>query len=857
MQGKVLTVLVALSLSFWFAAASVVQGEIAAQEEMELVCRNWLSYMVYQKGAWAEATDPQIVDVDDMVQGDTVLARCFSIAPRGFVVVPVLKELPPIKAYSDEYRLDVDQKVGLPQLLTEVLLHRTRVFVKRYGSLDVLQPITPGMPSGGGHRAEWNRFLRSESKFEDDLTKGKFQPLAQVGPLLTTAWHQSAPYNNSCPMGDGGRCVAGCVAIAAAQIMKYWDWPPTGTGGHSYTWDGDQSCGGHAGGGSLSATFSDSYDWQNMLDDYSGGYTPGQADAVAELCYEVGVAFEMDYGFCGSGAYPSRAVTVFPTYFGYDSSIRQEDRACYTPAEWFSIIQTEINDGRPMQYKITGHSIVCDGWRDTGGQNQYHMNYGWGGSCTAWYTIDSLYCFWEPDSLCPPMEEYLIRNIIYEGGIPEEILRYDDDSAYYYWCIPHELGLDLFNVRFTPAWDCVLKSAEFLFYRKVGNGPVRIYVWDDTSGYPFQKIDSVDVPDPSVQLYPCWTTVDFTSKNAALNSLSDFHIGYTSLGPPQTDTVAILSDDGEPVGTQHRSIEFYNGAWGTMYEDWGMDLNFMIRAVVEKRSTVDTLVYDDDTPYYYWRIPDQFGDDLFNVRFTPAWDYVLKSAQFLFYYKTGIGAVRIYVWEDTSGYPAEKIDSVDVAHGHIQTVPDWTTIDFSSKTITLRSLSDFHIGYTPLGSPETDTLAILSDDGEPVGTEHRSIEFYNGAWGTMYDDWGVDVNFMIRAVVEEAETTDVEEEPFIAAQPGKFELFQNYPNPFNPQTQIRYYLPEATRVTLTIYNLLGQRVRILVEEYQNAGAKTVLWDGKDDHLKDVASGVYFYRLKTGEFRQTRKMVLIK
>ena len=690
MHGKALMVLVAVSLSLCFFAAPDMQAEIATQEEMELVCQNWLSYMVYQKGAWAGATHPQIVDVDEIVEVDTVLARCFSLAPSGFVVVPVLKELPPIKAYSEEYGLDVNERDGFPQLLREVLLHRTRVYTKRYGSLEAVQPITGDMPLGCGHRVEWNRFLKSQEEFKIDLTEGKFTPLTQAGPLLTDSWHQSAPYNNFCPMGDGGRCVVGCVATAAAQIMRYWNWPPSGTGSHSYTWDGDQSCEGDVGGGTLSATFSDPYDWQNMLDDYSGGSTLEEAEAVAELCYEVGVAFEMDYGACGSGAYPSLALTVFPTYFGYDSSIKQENRVLHTAAEWFSIIQTEINDGRPMHYSITQHSIVCDGWRDTGGQNQYHMNYGWGGPFTAWYTIDSLYCHWEPDSLCPPMQESLIRRIICEGGIPGE---------------------------------------------------------------------------------------------------------------------------------------------------------------------EDTLVYDDDTPHSYWRIPHERGHDLFNVRFTPLWDYHLKSAQFLFYYKTGIGAIRIYVWEDTGGYPAEKIDSVDVAHGNIQTYPDWTTIDFSSKNVILSSLSDFHIGYTPLGPPETDTVAIVSDDGLPPGTEHRSIEFYDGVWVTMYDDWEVDLNFMIRALVEK--TTDVEEEQFTAVEPSRYELFQNYPNPFNPQTKVRYYLPKATWVTLTIHNVLGQRVRTLVDEYQNAGAKTLLWDGKDNHLKEVASGIYFYRLKTGEFNQTKKMVLIK
>jgi len=354
--------------------------------------------------------------IDEIVEGDTVLAHCFSIAPRGFVVVPILKELPPIKAYSEECGLDVDQREGLPQLVREVLLHRIRQYARIYSSLDAVQPKSGDVLLGREHKAEWNRFLKSEQEFKDDLTQGKFQSLTEVGPLLTTSWHQSIPYKNFCPIGYGdGRCVVGCVATAAAQIMKYWNWPPYGTGSHSYEWDGDNSCNGPVGGGTLNATFSDPYDWGNILDDYGGGYTQEQADAVAELCYEVGVAFEMDYGVCGSGTWTYMALTVFPDYFRYSPSIDKKDRSDHTAATWFSIIQNEINNGRPMQYRIYSHSIVCDGWRDTYGQNQYHINYGWDDSHTTWYTIDNIYCPWEG---CDPSEEYLIRYIMPEVESP-------------------------------------------------------------------------------------------------------------------------------------------------------------------------------------------------------------------------------------------------------------------------------------------------------------------------------------------------------------------------------------------------------------------------------------------------------
>ena len=408
MHRKILIILIALSLSLFTFNIPEVSAERARQEEMELVCQNWLSYMVYQKGAWAGETRPEIIQVDEIIENDTVLARCFSVSPMGYVVVPVLKELPPIKAYSEKCRLDVDQRIGFPQLLREVLLHRIRMYSMRYGSLDAVQPPTGDVLLGREHKAEWNLFLKSQQEFEGELGRGEFSPLLQAGPLLRSSWVQGSPFNNLCPMGDGGRYVVGCVATAAAQIMKYWNWPPSGTGSYSYVWDGDDSCDGPVGGGTLSATFSDAYDWGNMPDSCDLGCTAPQRDALAELCYEVGVAFEMDYGACGSGTWTHMATTVFPTYFKYDPSIDREDRDQHTAASWFAIIQEQINRGHPMQYRIYGHSIVCDGWRYSGEQNQYHINYGWGGSHTTWFTIDNIYCPWTG---CDPMVEYMIRNI--------------------------------------------------------------------------------------------------------------------------------------------------------------------------------------------------------------------------------------------------------------------------------------------------------------------------------------------------------------------------------------------------------------------------------------------------------------
>jgi hypothetical protein len=88
--------------------------------------------------------------------------------------------------------------------------------------------------------------------------------------------------------------------------------------------------------------------------------------------------------------------------------------------------------------------------------------------------------------------------------------------------------------------------------------------------------------------------------------------------------------------------------------------------------------------------------------------------------------------------------------------------------------------------------------------------------------------------------------------PTKFGLDQNYPNPFNPSTEIRFALPQDSRVSLKVYNSLGQEVQTLIDGETPAGYHTARFDAGR-----IASGVYFYRLQAGNFIETRKMMLVK
>ncbi len=150
-----------------------------------------------------------------------------------------------------------------------------------------------------------------------------------------------------------------------------------------------------------------------------------------------------------------------------------------------------------------------------------------------------------------------------------------------------------------------------------------------------------------------------------------------------------------------------------------------------------------------------------------------------------------------------------------------------------------------------DTVTVSFDASNiPAGEYHGYIDLFG------YDIYHEEdmVRIPVTMVVDQVVGIDEVQE---AGLPREFKLYQNYPNPFNPSTEIRYDLPAASDVKLEIFNMLGQRISVPVNERQNAGSKHIHWIGRDSNGNEIASGVYFYRLRAGEYVQTRKMLLLK
>ena len=220
--------------------------------------------------------------------------------------------------------------------------------------------------------------------FKNNLRAGK------VEPMLTAEWDQDAPYYNHCPMYNGSYCLTGCPATSLSMVFYYWKFPtdPTpeveGYTNESYGFE-------------VTALPSITFDWDNMLDKYTGSYTPAQADAVAWLMRYIGQEEHMDYTPSASGAMGADILRAVK-FFGYDEEMAKLEfktvtddygeiiEQYYNDEEWAAMLQNEMYEGRPVVYCAydydswwgwSGHAFNVDGYNPT--DNTYHVNWGWSG----------------------------------------------------------------------------------------------------------------------------------------------------------------------------------------------------------------------------------------------------------------------------------------------------------------------------------------------------------------------------------------------------------------------------------------------------------------------------------------------
>jgi hypothetical protein len=252
-------------------------------------------------------------------------------------------------------------------------------------------------------------------------------------------------------------------------------------------------------------------------------------------------------------------------------------------------------------------------------------------------------------------------------------------------------------------------------------------------------------------------------------------------------------------------------------------------------------------PQFLNFLPGDFRRDYLNIdsAYIPFWNSSLpyRTEEF-------IGADRT---AQKDGYPETvQLDTFRVNHAY-----DPWEVDLDGKLPGVGYFSPLdgsEVIYTFLSAYDTS-----ASDGKPVALKHLTDDF-----AVIYFDFplyfvkeDIATQILHQAISDLRTFTHVERGDEGVKVPASFSLQQNYPNPFNSETVIEYFLSKQSSVKITIYNILGQRVKTLLDQKETAGYKKVIWDGKNEKGRAVSSGIYFYRMETEKFAQTKKMLLLK
>ncbi len=255
----------------------------------------------------------------------------------------------------------------------------------------------------------------------------------------------------------------------------------------------------------------------------------------------------------------------------------------------------------------------------------------------------------------------------------------------------------------------------------------------------------------------------------------------------------------------------------------------------------------------------EFGEDVididagFAIRFTPLnYPADLTETQFYVYEidTTKSANMKIHIYDDNGidNSPGDLLrESISIS---VDTI-GWYTLLLDD--IPIIESGDVYILLT---WDDPSAIMLLGMD-EKANCNDRS--WYFDGTDTWYALEVLNIAWrpMIRLIAPQS-TTDIEqEEPLAYTIPKDYNIMQNYPNPFNPDTYITFELPKYDKINLSIYNLSGQLVRILCDDNYKAGRYTLHWNGKDNQGNKLSSGIYIYRLSTVDYKESRKMILLK
>ncbi len=355
------------------ALITILFGNIYAKPVDETTARTVASHFYAVKfNRPLETLTPTIAYRASAIRGKNGSEPSFYVVnfnSEGFVIVAGDDRVQPILAFSDE-----------GAFVSENMPDHIRFFLDGYTD-EIQYTIDNQQEISADIQQQWDALISESHVLPKDGN-------VVVGPLLgNNQWNQTKYYNNLCPadatgnVAYGGHAAVGCGALVMGQVMRYWRYPATGTGSHSYN---------SSNYGTLSANFgATTYHYESMPYRLIVSNHPDSCvDAIATLLYHCGVAVNMNYGPSASVANSNKIVAALSTYFRYPATVQYIERGSLPSSRWLNYLKGELDEGAPFMYggsgNYGGHVWTCDGYRD---DNYFHFNWGWGGQQNGYFAL--------------------------------------------------------------------------------------------------------------------------------------------------------------------------------------------------------------------------------------------------------------------------------------------------------------------------------------------------------------------------------------------------------------------------------------------------------------------------------------
>jgi Peptidase C10 family/Spi protease inhibitor/Secretion system C-terminal sorting domain len=770
----------------------------------------------------------QINQIDPILNADNQeIAWVFELSPQGFIIVTSDTDLIPVYGYSFRNSFSLE---NLPQNTALIMLKEDITLRKAARELTNPNLLTE-------NNRQWQAYLSNDLQSLITRDRSVFPPSSYntpTGGWVVTQWDQGFPWNQFCPLDPdaGGRSVVGCVATAFAQVVNYHR--EIGTLTFS---DADD----YVSSNYTSPVYLDD-DWESSdflsfpdlnvyMDELRDNYDNGlyfTNELKGALSFACGILTEMQYSNGASGTQTLYSGYAFSNRLGYESVLN-----VYSIGnDFYTILSDDMVNGRPAMMSILGgpegHCIITDGWNSE--TDYYHLNMGWNGNSDGWYSL--------PAGM--PAGYNVIREAIcnIEGGtVPVDILGFVNagganvngtqitlDGAVDYICSTDETGM--FDLAFVhEGWydvTATLALAEGGYYYH----QQQEYI-DNTNTFLQIDMDNYEFIDGNVTapIDPAGTQIAIYQNNTLVSQSSVAADGsYQTAGLLPGSYVLVASLPPHYGRVRHINVSLEEQTYDFELFDYQQSSNI-------------SYATEPDAVWHLIATTMSVGIKLTDDELADMEEALISQVTFKSPIAPADGQLWAQIWQNENLISETEITSF--TYGEV------LEIDLNNFAI-VEPGNDYFVGYK-IHSTNADLAWV--DAGPRVPGK--------GAWFRI-NSWtelpvASDVNLCIEAVILHPmldETSD--------NVPQNISMLkQNYPNPFNPETTISFSLPNAGFASLKVYNIKGEKVATLADGNLPAGDHNYIWQGNDDNVAPVATGIYFYQLITSQQTETRKMILLK